>query len=625
MAKFIPSLEEIKCNPMEQPTAGELYLLEQLESLDDNYEIYFQTHINVSHPDIVILKKGCGAIIIEVKDWNLNAYEFYPNFNHRKFGVLVEKGGYHEICNPFEQVHSYKEELYQMYSPALYIGKIKDTKTYGVVKTGVFFYNAKEAEVEEKFKKQNFKNKKFLKYYSYWAKDSENLINDICYMLNPNSLFSDEIYEQIQSILTPSFEWREQSQFFVLGKEQDKYAISQAGKRQKIKGVAGSGKTLVLAQRAVNCYQRIHEPILILTFNITLPHYIKDKISQITRSLSSYDKKQFHILPIYDFVKQMMQIYGIRCPEADLEVSTEELLNHRLGLLKKVSGRIRKYKAILIDEVQDFRCDWLEQIEDLFLAKDGEFVLFGDEKQNIYNRSMDEKKLPKTRIKGDWIQLKTCYRVTQANGQLAQEFQKQYFQGKYEQTQVDYFQPTLGDCNVREEMRYYNISDSIQSPERIFNIIEQFRKEGTPIALNDICVLSSNHGILRELDYYCRTQRHILSKNICETKEEYNELMQAEKEGKILRADIEKNLYELRRIKKFSFYMNPGVMKFSTIHSFKGWEINTVVLILDNQSNTSLEDELIYTAITRAKRNLVIINLGNERYHDFFQNNIKNI
>lgn len=32
--------------------------------------------------------------------------------------------------------------------------------------------------------------------------------------------------------------------------------------------------------------------------------------------------------------------------------------------------------------------------------------------------------------------------------------------------------------------------------------------------------------------------------------------------------------------------------------------------------------ELIYTAITRAKENLYIINLGNENYHQFFDEHI---
>lgn len=70
--------------------------------------------------------------------------------------------------------------------------------------------------------------------------------------------------------------------------------------------------------------------------------------------------------------------------------------------------------------------------------------------------------------------------------------------------------------------------------------------------------------------------------------------------------------------------MNAGVMKLCTIHSFKGWEINTIFLILEDGDDGKIEDndELIYTAITRAKKNLIIINNKNCRYKNFFEKNL---
>ena len=42
--------------------------------------------------------------------------------------------------------------------------------------------------------------------------------------------------------------------------------------------------------------------------------------------------------------------------------------------------RISKYRSIFIDEVQDYKTEWLELIVNYFLAEDGELVVFGDEK-----------------------------------------------------------------------------------------------------------------------------------------------------------------------------------------------------------------------------------------------------
>ena len=65
--------------------------------------------------------------------------------------------------------------------------------------------------------------------------------------------------------------------------------------------------------------------------------------------------------------------------------------------------------------------------------------------------------------------------------------------------------------------------------------------------------------------------------------------------------------------------MNSGTLKVSTINSFKGWESEAVFLILEPRYETSTSfnlsfDELLYTGLTRCRRNLVVINFGNQEY-----------
>jgi superfamily I DNA/RNA helicase len=50
---------------------------------------------------------------------------------------------------------------------------------------------------------------------------------------------------------------------------------------------------------------------------------------------------------------------------------------------------------------------------------------------------------------------------------------------------------------------------------------------------------------------------------------------------------------------------NSGLIKISTIHSFKGLEAQTVFCILTPED----EAEMVYTGITRAQRNLVVSTL----------------
>lgn len=75
MAIFTPSIEQIMQFKV-KPELGELALLSFLEkNLDDSYEVYFNPYMNGDRPDIIILRRRYGVLIIEVKDWNLENHE----------------------------------------------------------------------------------------------------------------------------------------------------------------------------------------------------------------------------------------------------------------------------------------------------------------------------------------------------------------------------------------------------------------------------------------------------------------------------------------------------------------------------------------------------------------------
>ena len=74
---------------------------------------------------------------------------------------------------------------------------------------------------------------------------------------------------------------------------------------------------------------------------------------------------------------------------------------------------------------------------------------------------------------------------------------------------------------------------------------------------------------------------------------------------------------DIRRNKKLHFWMNSGLTKFSTVHSFKGWEINTLYLIVQKELCKETHKELIYTGFTRCMKNLVIINIDDDELSNF--------
>lgn len=144
--------------------------------------------------------------------------------------------------------------------------------------------------------------------------------------------------------------------------------------------------------------------------------------------------------------------------------------------------------------------------------------------------------------------------------------------------------------------------------------------------------LSQAGDILRDMDYNYRNMTGLPTSTTFISFEEYNRLLEIHElegsENPIANYMFKRDKDAIEHNKRIHFTMENEGLKFSTIHSYKGWESPNIILFLEPElqdrekySISARENvpELIYTAITRAKENLYIINLGNENYHQFFE------
>lgn len=274
-----------------------------------------------------------------------------------------------------------------------------------------------------------------------------------------------------------------------------------------------------------------------------------------------------------------------------------------------MKNEVTKFDTVLIDEIQDYKNEWIRLVKNYFLCEGGEFVVFGDEKQNIYHRDLDEDKRPNTTIPGRWNEFNDSFRSASKVINLAFEYQDNFFQGKYDLDEIDTVQEEL--FAEEQRLRYLFLAPDTPMDEvfaRSYEVIEEWH-----VHPNDVGVLSPRVEPLRDLDYMFRTMRHEKTSTAFESSEQWDLL---QKQG-----DCERDLKRLRKNKKLHFWMNAGTVKLSTIQSFKGWEIDTLIVLIDkgNNSGKPSDDELIYTAITRCRINLLVINMGNPRYHDFLE------
>ena len=590
MAIFTPKLQYARehCRPTPQP--GELQLLEKLTELDDTYSVYFQPFLDGDIPDVVILKKGCGACIIEVKDYNPQHYKYYKTTN--KYGALhVLNDNNTQIMTPMEQVDRYKKNIYNLHNQELGMANIQNEKLFGIIHVSVYFACEIEKNVKNLFSGYDDR------YMGLWGYDS-NIIQSIQNKLTrTNLLFTDALYGSMKILFTPSFNRISQDKPFELSDRQKELAVSQDGKSSKIRGVAGSGKTIVLAQKAINAYERTNDDVLILTFNITICNYIKDKISQFR---SGAHKRNFRVVHFHGFLKQQCAEYGV--PSADEVMEIDEWTKKRIHDLKNridmtAPNQQTRFSTILIDEVQDFEYNWLDFIKKNYLKQGGEYTLFGDEKQNIYGKVLDNDKKPNVNVKGRWTELNESFRLKALISTLANQFQVHFMQNKYNIEEIEPVQMTFED-GVKEDIEYHEVA--YNNIPVLWNTIENYKiKNG--LANNDICILSSSVEILRSLEKHIRTEKMIHTTMTFEQEEMLQQIQQIDNE----RSEMDRE--RIRAFAKSKFWMNTGKIKMSTTHSFKGWESHTLVIILDKNMMDN-DTELMYTALTRCTNNLIIIN-----------------
>lgn len=115
MALLVPDRNEIISLPTPLQE-GEKALMELLlKTLDDDWTIYVQPHLNGLNPDIVIFSPDAGIGVFEVKDWRLNSYRV-ENTEYGYQWSVYDKcvGSYVHMSRkqcPFWQVKRYKDSM----------------------------------------------------------------------------------------------------------------------------------------------------------------------------------------------------------------------------------------------------------------------------------------------------------------------------------------------------------------------------------------------------------------------------------------------------------------------------------------------------------------------------------
>lgn len=595
-------------NPL---TAGEKALLKYLDTYLpkdtqwkngdklENYKgwiIFAQPFLNGTRPDIIIFNPQVGIVIYEVKDWNLDNYEW------KKGELFVNDGkGSYPVKSPITQVEHYKEKLVGQLVPSIGEAIDQNKNNYGLIKTGVYFHKAKTEFCQNKL---GAKIKDF-KYFPFFGFDylAENKLKEIVpdVSINSSIYWNRKWNIDILFWLKPPFHSIEQGTILKLKPNQIKVAEPKSG-HHRIRGVAGSGKTQALAYRAGKLASQGFN-VLVISFNITLWHYIKDMIA---RSPFNFNWDKFTFTHFHGFCGDILNELERKWPNSPQRnsYSNKEEYNDALeyffkatvpnSVIAAINGKhYQKYDAILIDEGQDYQFYWYFLLSKYFLNSRDEVMIVCDKRQNIFDRELDwlDKRVTREgldKFKDPYIDLTVTFRLPKKIAIMANEFSEIF--------------------NLNQELKVSQIEDdsallhshhiiwrNINEEEWQLSIYQAFlrlKKQG--YSASDMVILLPNHKLGKVAVELFRVKQvevnHVFEDN---TEASYHP-------------------------HKKSFWMGDGRLKMSTIHSFKGWELLNIILFIPAktpETNKRL-DALVYTALTRTKENLIILN-SNKRYDIF--------
>ena len=558
---------------LEGMNKSEKYILNKLKQLymiepQISY-LYLEPKIKNLTPDFILIDPIRGVIIIEVKAWSM---DYIASINEKE--VISINGDILE--NPAFKARRYYNTLlnvFRSYNSLVDIdNRLKINLQSVAILTEISSTEALDFGID-----------KLLNHYPARVLYKNNLTK-----LSLDELFDNKIetvdislLDTIRSAIFPEIKIANisnlnfiEQKILALDVEQERFAKSLPLGHYMIRGIPGSGKTVVLLSRAVYLAKLYPEwKILVLTYNKTLKEQLSLRLKRIQQDLDKLDISIKNI-EVKTFHQMAM---GLSSLTPDSFRENRDKFWRDILPSDALLGAKPTYDAILVDEYQDFYKHWFELIIKLIIPhyKDNEsyinLFLAGDMLQSIYHpKEVNWKQDIGLDMRGRSKLLKTSYRVTQEQISLGLSI---LIRDKKYKDEVANFYEEGKDILLRNNTK--NSIEVLESDywgvaQKYLSLLDNYKYE-------DVLVIAPCWSSINTLK---RTLPYDVQKNVVSSK-------------------------DLREKKSL----------FTTYHSSKGIE-SKVAIIVDIDKIDDLK--LIYVSITRASSKLIIHgeNLKNSLIYD---------
>jgi len=340
-----------------------------------------------------------------------------------------------------------------------------------------------------------------------------------------------------------------------------------------VRGVAGSGKSLVLQQRVKTLVEEKFDRILVLSYNRFMQGWIEATLNRndLQVECSTFHRWAFQHLK-YSY-------------ESDREKES------RQKIIESAHQSNLSYQAILVDEAQDFYDEWFQALLKVLDRETNSLFFVYDNTQSVYGQPH--------RRKSGWSWAKLGIDIVGRS---------QIFDLNYRNTPEilelawKFIQPSLEKAEIKVEKRENSPSiDKLIEPKK-----KTSRSSGiAPLLVQvdfDRIAIETVHQVKLALESHTESSIGIL-------------LHPTHRNTKLLKAQISKELFRLginhhapmRSQERAGNIIDRPIVIIDSWNAVKGVEFDAVIIVGVETSEEFEEKAGLYTAMTRAKDHLVLV------------------
>ncbi len=609
---------------------GELALAELLDdTLPDGWTIAVQAQLWNMRPDVVAYNPDVGVGVFEVKDWKPSAREF--KYGSDEDALLARSGpgeDWYVTRNPVGQVIGYREEV-----QGAFFG---DEPAHRFVTAVVVMTNYPEDHPMLKALGRMVltDDKKHRQLFRLVGMEAlrDGRVEDIFPLAFTPELqapLKTRTRQRMESLLTEQEASVQQRKPITLDKRK-RELIRKPISRRRVRGAAGSGKSVLLAASAADAALQGLKALIVVN-NITQRHHLRDLAVRYRpagtdpRQVSKAIRDNVQFLYLHEWCAQVCRETGYEkklrkgiaatyphYPSEWVKGVVEEALETR-GWPAERSTRVSVFDRILIDEAQNIDADWFGYIEKVLRSEDSDLMVAYDPTQSLYldSPSWTDERMPGFR--GEPVTLEYSYRLPKSIIPMLHRYCEEFLVDPDVELPVADPRAELITC----KLLYRNINGSESLAAAVAELVNRLPQD-----------LDIHPGDIAFVFWHHKTGLETLA-NLIELSPGWQDHT----------TSVFAQGHAMRKRNKMSFWPGSGETKGSTIQSFQGWESPCVVLgipelgyVDPDEMKSTFERHYwnaVYTGLTRVMNteqgsHLIVVN-AEPRLENFLENNFQPI